>query len=477
MSERKRISPSLEQKTLSFIKKHRLIAPQHTLLVAVSGGQDSVCLLHILKRLQVELGIDLHIAHLDHQLRGTESEADARYVAELAKKLGIPVTIGQCDVRTYQKTHGISMEEAAREARYNFLSEVAESIGADRVAVAHTIDDHVETILLHLIRGTGVRGLRGLKVRSRWQSAGKNLTVVRPLLEVTRDETAAYCAKHRLYPRLDTTNLSLVPMRNRVRLELLPLMKKYNPQVVEALLRTARIADDDIAFLEEEASRLHKRIALKQGKTITLDKQPFLELSPSIQRHLLRLSIEALLGTLRDIEGRHIEEIMAALHKPTGKRLNLPYGLVFAIDYGQYILGKDPTVLSPFPALNEEHVIKIPGETVISGWHIQTSIIKHNQIKHETDAFTAYFDYDVVGKKLTVRPRRRGDRFQPLGMKDTKKIGEFMLDTRIPRNWRPGIPIVSSPEQIIWVVGYRIDERAKVTENTDKVLSIEFKRY
>jgi len=477
MSERKRTPSSLEQKTLSFIKKYRLITPQNTLLVAVSGGQDSVCLLHILKGVQVELGIDLHVAHLDHQLRGVESKGDARYVAELAKKLGVPVTIGRYDVRTYKKTHGISMEEAAREVRYNFLSEVAESIGADHVAVAHTMDDHVETILLHLIRGTGTRGLRGLKARNKWQSDGKNLIVVRPLLEVTRDETAAYCAKHRLHPRLDTTNLSLVPMRNRVRLELLPLMKKYNPQVVEALLRTARIANDDIAFLEEEANRLHKSLALKQGKTITLDKQPFLELSPSIQRHLLRLSIEALLGTLRDIEGRHIEEIMKALHKPAGKRLDLPYGLVFAIDYGQYILGKDPTVLSPFPPLTEEYVLKVPGETAIPGWHIRTTVIERNQLKHKTDAFSAYFDYGIVGKKLTIHPRRRGDRFQPLGMEGMKKIGEFMLDTRIPRDWRPGIPIVSSSEQIIWVVGYRIDERAKVTGNTDKVLSIEFKRY
>ncbi len=477
MSVRKITSLSLEQKTLSFIKKHRLITPQHMLLVAVSGGQDSVCLLHILKGLQVELGIDLHVAHLDHCLRGTESEADARYVAELAKKLGIPVTIGQCDVRAYQKAHRTSMEEAAREVRYNFLSGVAESIGIDRVAIAHTMDDHVETILLHLIRGTGIRGLRGLKARGRWQSDGKNLIVVRPLLKVTRDETAAYCAKHRLHPRLDTTNLSLVPMRNGVRLELLPLMKKYNPQVVESLLRTARIADDDIAFLEEEASRLQKKLALKQGKTITLDKQGFLELSPSIQRHLLRLSIEALLGTLRDIEGRHIEEIMKALHKPAGKRFDLPYGLVFAIDYGQYILGKDPTVLSPFSPLTEEYVLKVPGETAVPGWHIRTSIIKRNQMKPKTDAFTAYLDYAAVGKKLTVHPRRRGDRFQPLGMKNMKKIGEFMLDARIPRDWRPRIPIVSSSEQIIWVVGYRIDERVKITGNTDKVLSIEFKRY
>ncbi|MCX6003618.1 MAG: tRNA lysidine(34) synthetase TilS [Chloroflexi bacterium] len=476
MVGRKRKLLSLEPRVLNFVRKHRLTAQRCTLLVAVSGGQDSVCLLHILKGLQVELGINLHVAHLDHQLRGTESEADARYVAKLAKSLGIPATIGQCNVRAYQDTRGVSMEEAAREARYNFLSEVAESVVADRVAVGHTLDDHVETILLHLIRGTGTRGLRGLQARSRWQSSDKSLIVVRPLLEVSRDETDEYCVSHQLQPRLDATNLSLIPMRNRIRLELLPLLKSYNPQIVEALLRTARIADDDIAFLEKEASRLWKRLASKQDETIMLNKQSFLKQSPSLQRYLLRLSIEALLGTLRDIEVRHIEEIMEALPKPAGKRLNLPYGLVFATGYERYILGKNPTALSPFPVLNGEYALKIPGETVTPGWHIQASIITRDQMKPGADGFTAYLDCAVVGENLTVRPRRRGDRFQPLGMKEMKKIGEFMIDTRIPRDWRPGIPIVSSREQIMWVVGYRIDERAKVTENTRKILSIKFKR-
>jgi tRNA(Ile)-lysidine synthase len=300
--------------------------------------------------------------------------------------------------------------------------------------------------------------------------------VVRPLLEVSRDETDEYCVSHQLQPRLDATNLSLIPMRNRIRLELLPLLKSFNPQVVEALLRTARIADDDIAFLEKEASRLWKRLASKQDETIILNRQPFLKLSPSLQRYLLRLSIEALLGTLRDIEVRHIEEIMEALPKPAGKRLNLPYGLVFATGYDRYILGKNPTALSPFSVLNGEYALKIPGETVTLGWHIQASIITRDQMKPEADGFTAYLDCAIAGENLIVRPRRRGDRFQPLGMKEMKKIGEFMIDTRIPRDWRPGIPIVSSREQIMWVVGYRIDERAKVTGNTRKILSIKFKR-
>ncbi|MDD5287708.1 MAG: tRNA lysidine(34) synthetase TilS [Dehalococcoidales bacterium] len=468
--------PSLEERVSGFIEEHRLTSRRHVLLVAVSGGQDSVCLLHILHSLQSSLGIKLHVAHLDHQLRGAESEADARYVAGLAKSLGVPATIGRRDVRLYQKEHGISLEEAAREVRYGFLTEVAASIGADRVAVGHTLDDHVETILLHLVRGSGTRGLRGLQPIIRWQSSGGTLTVVRPLLKVRREETAEYCINHQLQPCMDATNLSLIPLRNRVRLELLPLLKSYNPQVITALLRTAYLAGDDIDYLEKEAHRLWRRVASQQGGTIILDKEAFLKWSSSMQRYLLRIALEKLVGNLRDIEARHIEELMEALTKPSGKQISLPYGLVFTVDYSRYLLGKDPTALSPFPVLDGEYLIKIPGKTIIPGWYIQAKIIKVGEAGSADDNFTAHFDYAGVSGQLVVRPRKRGDRFQPLGMKETKKLGEFMLDARIPRDWRACLPIVCSGEKVLWVMGYRIDERVKVTEETERVLRLKFER-
>jgi tRNA(Ile)-lysidine synthase len=467
---------TLEQRVLNFIKEHHLIVSRKTLLVAVSGGQDSVCLLHILNNLQSTLNIKLHVAHLDHQLRGQESTGDARYVAGLAKRLGIPATIEQRNVRKYQKEYGVSLEEAAREVRYDFLSEIAASIGANRVAVGHTLDDHAETILLHLVRGTGTRGLRGLQPVTQWQSLEKRLTVVRPLLEIQRNETAEYCTSHQLQPRLDTTNLSLAPMRNRIRLELLPLLKSYNPQVVEALLRMARIAGDDIAYLEKEATRLWRRVASRYGEAIVLDKKALLKLSPGIQRYLIRLAIEDIVGNLKDIEARHIEELMQALNKPAGKQISLPYGLVFTIDYNRYLLGRNPLALTPFPVLDGEHLIKIPGITVFPGWRIQASIIKPDELSVIDDDFIGYFDYNRVGDRLIVRPRQHGDCFQPLGMKDMKKLGEFMIDARIPYRWRANIPVIDSGDKILWVIGYRIDERVKVNKDTKLVLCLKFER-
>jgi len=467
---------SVEQRVLSFINQHQLVSGRRCLLVAVSGGQDSVCLLHVLVRLREQLGIKLHVAHLNHQLRGTESEADARYVSQLAGQLGIPATIEERNVKAYRARQRTSLEEAAREVRYTFFTGVAESVGADRVAVGHTTDDHIETILLHLVRGTGTRGLRGLQPGSLWHSADTNLTIIRPLLQVSRQETDTYCREHRLMPRTDTSNLSLSPLRNRIRHQLLPGLKDYNPRVAEALLRTARIAGDDLAFLEKQSSRLWPRIARRHGDSITLDKEKFLKSPLAMQRHLLRMAIEQLAGSLKDIETRHIEGIMAALTRPAGRKLSLPGGLVFTIEYDRYLLGPDPAALSPLPVLEDEFSLKIPGEILLPGWRVVTSILEPRQIKGGESDFSACLDFDKAGTDLVVRYRLPGDRFQPLGMSQAKKLGEFMIDARIPRAWRQRVPVVCSPRQILWVVGWRIDDRVKVTESTRRVLYLKFER-
>jgi tRNA(Ile)-lysidine synthase len=465
--------PTLEQRVLGFIQQHHLVSGDK-LLVAVSGGPDSVCLFHILVKLQDELGIKLHVAHLNHQLRGAESEADADYVAKLARQLNIPATIEQRDVKDYQKQKRLSLEEAAREVRYSFLAQVAGSIGTERVAVGHTMDDHIETILMHLIRGTGTRGLRGLQPLTLWQSAANRLTIIRPLLEISHQETEDYCRQHQLMPRLDASNLSLSPLRNRIRQQLLPLLESYNPRVAEALLRTGRIASDDIDFLDEQIARLWDEVAQEQEKTIILDKERFDQMPAALKRYLLRASAEKLLGSAKDIEMRHIEEMMSLATKPAGKRLNLPGGLIFSIEYDQYRLTSDLASLSPLPRLEGEVQLNIPGQTWLPGWRVEATIINRERMT-EKDDFTAYLDLGKTGDKLLVRPRQRGDRFQPLGMSQPKKVGEFMIDAKIPQAWRGKIPIVCSPEHILWVVGWRTDERAKVTKNTKQILRLEFK--
>jgi len=465
----------LELRVRDYIQEHNLLVGQKRLLVAVSGGQDSAALLCMLVSLQEELDITLHVAHLDHRLRGVESENDARYVSQLASQLGVPVTVEQCDVLAYQTKQRISLEEAARELRYNFLARVAGSIGADLVAVGHTKDDNIETILMHLIRGTGIQGLQGLQPVSRWQYSGNEIRIIRPLLTVSRQETAEYCHKKHIIPRVDTSNLSLSHFRNRIRQQLVPLLEEYNPQISEALLRTARIAGDELHYLEEETARLWSSTVQKQADTVIISKGKFLGLPSALQRQLLRTAIEGLLGSLKDIETRHIEEIMAILTRPAGKQLCLPGGLVFVVEYERYLLGPDPAALSPFPVLGKEFVLNIPGRTLFPGWCVVASVIEREQMEDKGGNFTAYLDRDKVGTELTVRCRQPGDRFQPAGMSQQKKVGEFMIDAKIPRTWRQRIPIVCSPRHILWVVGWRVDDRTKVTENTGQVLCLEFK--
>ncbi len=468
--------PTLEQQTACFIQRHNLFPKGSRLLLAVSGGPDSTCLLYTLLRLRQELGVELHVAHLDHQLRGKESGADAAYVEKLAGRLGVPVTVEKRDVKAYQKEHRISLEEAAREVRYRFLSDVADSVGAGCIVTGHTLDDQVETVLMHIIRGTGTKGLIGLKPCSRWLLDDRRITIVRPLLEISRQQTADYCKENELMPRLDISNLSLSPLRNRIRQQLLPLLKSYNSGITAALLRIAVIANDEITFLDSEVARLWPAIVEEKEGMLILNKDRLNELPVALKRHLFRAVVEEIIGNLKDIETRHIEEILAALDKPAGRLINLPGGLIFSIEYDRYLLGMENVDTCPYPVIGGEYRISIPGKTELPGWLVEAEIMKSGAMEKEEDDFIAYLDLDRTGNELKVRRRKPGDRFQPLGMVETKKLNEFMIDAKIPRTWRGRIPVVYSPKQILWLVGYRIDDRVKVTEETKKVLRLEFKR-
>lgn len=464
---------SIEQRVLEFLRRYSLTDSGKGLLVAVSGGQDSICMLHVLAGLRTRESLKLHVAHLNHQTRGVDADQDSQYVFDLCHKLSLPVTIGREDVRGYQATHKLSPEEAAREVRYQFLAETAKKIRAKMVAVAHTRDDNVETILLHILRGSGTHGLAGIKPISTRTISGTKMIIIRPLLDISREETEQFCRRHRLRPRFDMTNLSLEVSRNRVRLELLPLLETYNKGIREALSRTALIVGEDAALVDSIANKKYRQIVHREENEIIFEREKMLKLPSSIKRSLLRIAIEKMIGTLKDIEARHIEGVLELLQMRNGRTVDLPYGLYFSSEYQRFVLGVKPLHQSQALAPIGECEIMIPGKTVIPGWTIRATIFPPTKIKLKyNDRWTGFFDADKIGGKLWVRQRKTGDRFQPLGMKELKKVGAFMLDARVPQRKRSQVPILVSATQVVWVAGYRIDDRVKVTEKTKKLVKV-----
>jgi tRNA(Ile)-lysidine synthase len=445
-----------------------------SLVVAVSGGADSVCLLHTLIQLQEELNLKLHIAHLNHCLRGAESDADAQYVADLSGKLSLPCTVEKRDIIAYGNTS--SVEDKARHARYTFLSQVAKSVGASAVAVAHTADDQVETMLMHLVRGSGLAGLRGMKQADVWKPSADEpeTNIIRPLLGVGRNEVEDYCCDNSLEPRVDSSNQSPKYLRNRFRHELTPLLKEYNANFGDSLLRLSSVVTDQIELLDGQVAQVWDEVVTQENHIIYIDRDAFGGLPAAVKRHLVRCVLERLAGTLADIQSIHIEDMLNMMSKPVGKRLSLPYELVMVNGYESSIVRPEDSITAQDEVLDGEYRLNVPGQTDIPGWKINASVINKNV---KTDSkYVEYFDYDVIGQKLMVRGRRQSDKFRPLGMQGSKSLKDFMVDVKVSKAKRDAIPIVCSPEHIIWVVGSRIDERAKVSASTKRVLKVEFER-
>ncbi len=469
-----------------------LLHSGETVVVAVSGGPDSLCLLHVLRQLQGELGIALHVAHLDHGLRGEESAADAAFVAELARDWGLAATVEAADVRAVQQAQRLSLEEAARYVRYAFLARVAAAVGTPTVAVGHTADDQVETILIHFLRGAGLAGLRGMlplqemavrPLRADLASGEKPaapLRLVRPLLEVTHAEVEAYCAEHGLTPRRDRSNEDEAILRNRLRRRLLPALEAYNPNLRATMLRAARALADDYAYLQAEVARLWPALAQETADAVAFDLAAWRGLHPALQRHLLREAVARRQGGWQDVGAGHMEKALAVAEKRVGAQVALPNGLRVTKSYTHLIVGQ--AAAGPVPAsqplLNVEQLpLAIPGVTPLPGspWQVQAEVVE--RIAGELPPPSPYavtVDFAAVGSELVLRRRRPGDRFQPLGLGGSQKLQDFFVDHKVPREWRDLVPIVATPRQIVWVVGYRLDARAQVTAATRRLLSLSF---
>jgi tRNA(Ile)-lysidine synthase len=448
------------------------------LLVAVSGGADSLCLLHALCALALELGLALHVAHLDHGLRAA-SAADAAWVGALCADWELPCTLGHCEVRVLAERGRLSLEDAARQARYSFLARVARQVGARAVAVGHTADDQAETVLLHLLRGAGLEGLAGMAPDARWplpdERGADRLRLLRPLLTLTRAETEAYCAAAGLLPRQDESNRDPAYTRNRVRLELLPLLRELNPGITATLGRTAQVIAGEVAALQSIELKVWAAMAAEESGGVRLARTVFEQQAVGLQRRLLRRAV-AVLASLHDLTWEQVEAARRiALAGRTGACASLPHGLRLRVGYGW--LWIEPAQLAAdrdWPTLAQPMQLHIPGEaTLAAGWRLTAQQLARAELPDDwattREPWVAYLDADAVGCDVLLRARRPGDWLVPLGLGGRQKLSDLLINVKMPAVCREALPLVLVGEAIAWVVGVRCDQRFAVTDHTERV--------
>lgn len=486
----------LRDKLYSTLYEQRLVARGDTLVVGVSGGPDSLALLHALKTLAPELDLKLYVAHLNHQLRGADADADEQFVLWLAREWHLPVANASWDVRGYAKENGLSIEQAARNLRYQFLLGAARQVNAQAIAVAHNADDQVETILMHWLRGAGLSGLRGMAYKSeignqrsevRSQKSEIRVDLIRPLLDVTRAEIEIYCLENNLQPRTDESNFDTTILRNRLRHEVIPYLETLNPNLRTVLRHSALAAADDYDYVRQNVLGIFDRMGRPIGAAsapdgFVFDRKWFRALPVNLQRGVLREAVSRL-RRLKNIGFQPIEMARRVVAKDAGAEATLPQGLLLVVGYDDFTIGEHLEMPdAPLLLEHQEIVLKVGDEILLaeSDWGVRVQPTTDS--RQPTEKWACVLDMNKISGKLVLRTRRAGERFAPKGMGGKhKSLHEFMIDEKIPRRLREFIPILADEEKILWVAGYRADERAAVTQemlqaqdSASQIMRVEF---
>jgi tRNA(Ile)-lysidine synthase len=451
------------------IDRYRLLEKDDRLIVGVSGGVDSMVLLHLLNACREAFDLSLIVAHVNHGFRPEESEREAELVQKESARLCLPFEYGKFNVREFQKLGGLSPQDAARRIRFHFFYDLLHKHRAQKIALGHNADDQVETVLLRLIRGAGVRGLKGiLPVRE-----GR---VIRPLLEVWREEIDSFALRKKIPFLCDSSNLKNDYLRNRIRLSLIPFIEgEYQPNFKETLLRTAHILREEDDYLEKGAEEAYRKIVHEAKEALGFNFSEYQSLHRAIQWRVIKKILEKRLDggmTPEDGRGTESHKIHQKLHQASPSfRIELPHGFWVEKRYDLVLFGKQEVK----PSVPFEVELISPGHTLVEE-------IGKEVVIEETDRDRlgdtsgppdmAVMDYENLRFPLKMRNFRPGDRFCPLGVKGSQKLKDFFIDHKVPRFERPRIPLLVSEERIVWIVGYRIDERVKITERTKKVLKV-----
>ncbi|MBN2795502.1 MAG: tRNA lysidine(34) synthetase TilS [Clostridia bacterium] len=438
------------------IETYKLIEPGDKIVVAVSGGPDSMALLHSLHTLSKTYFLKLYVCHLNHMLRGEDADEDARTVKAFCDDLHIESYIFSRDIEAYAKVNQMGFEEAARDVRYKLFDYVLEKTGANKIAVGQNMNDQAETLLMRLYRGAGLEGLTAIKY--------KRDHVIRPLLGINRDEIEAYVLQHNIKTCLDKTNLETDYSRNKIRLEVIPYIKEnFNENIIKRLYETTMQLQEDADFIDQTVENTYRDFVHNQDQ---VNLNLWCTLHIAVQKRLLRKVVLKQSGSLKDFSGIQLNQLIELIQKKSHGTKLLVKGIYFEISYDNLLIYKEDTkglIETPFK----------PGETFIYKNQC-LKVINLEDLKATKHVIT--IDVEKIVGELKIRTRLPGDRFAPLGMKGTKKLKDFMIDEKIPAKDRDDVLLLCDDEHIIWVVGYRMSELYKIDASTLESLTIKWQK-
>ncbi len=440
----------IKNKFLETIQSHALIKKGDRIVLGVSGGPDSMCMLHLFCSIREEWSLSLYAVHLNHQFRGEASDSDALYVEEKCREWSVPLYSFSSNVEEVASTLKTSFEDAGRKERYRLFFEVLNEVQANKIAVAQNRNDQAETVLMRLIRGSGLEGLTGIDY-------SRKDGVIRPVLDLTREEIEDYCESNGLLPRRDHTNDDVQYTRNKIRKNILTQMQSINPSVVDNIVNTRHLLEDEQELLRSVTNKAYVEMVEISGDGSAILLEPFNKQPVGLKRRLIRKCIEEIRGHLTDVTYDEVEAVIQlATRKRTGSKKNYHGNLTFEISYDKLFV-----YLGKREIRKDDFTLKVREMT-----------------REEFDDYRLLADEIAVDKgKLTgalvIKSRQPGDKFNPTGLRGQKKLKDFFIDKKIPRDERNNIPLVWDDAGIVWIVGYRQDRRYVVDDNTSKVLILQ----
>lgn len=464
-------------------------------LLGVSGGADSMCLLSVLDELKSEYDLSLYVVHVNHMIRGTEADEDEEYVRDYCKMIGIPMCARHENVRKMAKEHGWSEEEAGRNARYAAFYEECKRNSCHKIAIAHNMNDNAETILFHLFRGTGLQGLTGI--------APLRDNIIRPLLSVTREEIEEYLQKKNIQFRTDSTNLSEDYARNKIRHSILPYAsREINARATEHIVTTAIQLSEAADYIDQVTTQEFNKTVRENKNFMEINLELFRSLPKVIQKSLVRKTIFLWCMQLKDIEEGHIMDVVALADKEVGKYIHLPYGIIAKKTYESIIISRNASenLYLQQDEKQAEYFLRcksrersdcdvngkelsflpvIPGKYEFPeyGCEIEFSIVESkNSIRIPKNGYTKLFDYDKIKTAVEIRNRKTGDFLQINKHGGKKSLKSVFIDSKVPKEFRDEIPLLCDGNHVLWVFGGRTSEAYLVEESTSRVLMVEVKR-